>query len=328
MYKNKDEILDIILTKKGIINGYILKKDINIINNIFYLTQYLPNYISIYERIYCLRNEIREIPKCIYCNRLNKVFKEKTSPNYYDFCNNKECKIQNRLEKSTNICLKRWKDHIKEIKIPQSKEERYKQSVITRKKNNPNWFTVEQKEYINKKRLETFNDPIKNQIKISKLKEYWNKPSSKENQSNRIKKLIKDGVFTPPITNTWTHWNSIYYYNKKEYKFRSSWEAAFWSVDKDLEFETLRIPYIYLNKEHTYIVDFIDRKNKIVYEVKPDNKYLKKEKIKEQYLIEWCKKNNYNYKLISNSWFYENYNKIDFTNNEWLLDKMKNFVKL
>jgi hypothetical protein len=323
MYNN-EELKKIILNEKG---NTIRSKinDPNIKLNILYNTSFLNEYNSLLiERLYCIKQNITEIVKCNYCSEKAK-YCESSSRRYYNTCINKECMLIHKRNNGKKITDKRWENHQKPIKIKISKEERYKKAAETRRKNNPDWFTEDQKKYIKQKRDDYFSLEENTNNKIKKLKDHWKDPIRREKQSNLIKNLIKEGVFTPPITNTWTHWESKYIFNGKEYKFRSSWEAAFWSVNKDLEFEKLRIPYVYNNKNHTYIVDFIDYNNNIVYEIKPDDKFLKKEKIKEQYLIEWCKNNNFQYKLITNSWFFENYNKIDFNNNEWLLNKMKQF---
>jgi len=320
---NINELKKLIQLKEGKINGYNIKKS-NIINNILFYTNNFPINIPINERAYCLIYNINKLPQCIFCNSKQK-FSYNNGAKYLEYCDNKICFIKYKTEMGIKACDKRWENHIKEEKSIITKEERYNNMVQTRRKNNPEWFTKEQKAYIKEERDKIFKDPIKNKKRLNKIKKYWNKQSNKDKQSENIKKLIKDGKFTPPITNTWTHWDSIYSYNGDLYKFRSSWEAAFWSTNKELEFETLRIPYNYKDKSHTYIVDFIDRKNKIVYEVKPDNKFLDKEKVKEQYLLEWCLKNGYKYQLINNDWFLKNYNKIDFSNNDWLYEKMKKF---
>ena len=70
---------------------------------------------------------------------------------------------------------------------------------------------------------------------------------------------------------------------------------------------------IQTGKQRIYIVDFIDNKNKIIYQIKPaacvDNEV---NKIKQQAAINWCKENNYSYQLITDSYFQENARKINF----------------
>lgn len=286
-------------------------------------TKFISNH-KLKEKIYCILNDIVSLPICKICNVNPCKFNESSKCKYNTTCSSKECITKYKsLSTSNMLNTKRWVNHKKQIKPLINKEERYKQAVNTRRKNNPEWFTQKQKEY---KKIKTIEACSTVEHKL-KMKEIWSNPDRRRRQSNKIKELIANNIFTPPITNTWTHWESIYNYNGIEYKFRSSWEAAFWSVNKHLKYETLRIPYIYLNKNHTYIVDFVDDVNKKVYEVKPKDKLLTKEKIKEQALIQWCNNNNYEYILINDSWFYNNYNNIDFKNNEWLIKRMKQFKK-
>ena len=60
-------------------------------------------------------------------------------------------------------------------------------------------------------------------------------------QSNKMKRKILDGSFTPNINNTRTTWDATF----DGKKFRSSWEAAFFAIyDGKLEFEKIRILWI------------------------------------------------------------------------------------
>ena len=54
-----------------------------------------------------------------------------------------------------------------------------------------------------------------------------------------------------------------------EKKFRSSWEAFFNLVNPLFSYETRRVGYIHKDEKHTYIIDFDDITNKILYEIKP-----------------------------------------------------------
>lgn len=320
----KKKLLDYIILPNGRMNGYRIRKP-EIIEKIIKYTPLLDPYeVHIRERVYFLKENFKEIPKCIYCSN-KKKYCLASSPKYFDTCNNRECSKRALSEHSKRVCEKRWKNHIKPEKKIISKEERYKNAVATRRKNNPDWFTPEQKINVTQKRQEYFSIEQNRLDANNKLKERWSNKELREKQSDTIRKLISDGVFTPPITNSWTHWDSIYTYNNKEYKFRSSWEAAFWSAYKHLKFEELRIPYLYEGKTHTYIVDFIDYDKRVVYEIKPTDRYLEKEIVKEKYLKQWCLDNNYEYIFITNNWFKINYNLIDFENNNWLLDRMKQF---
>lgn len=60
-------------------------------------------------------------------------------------------------------------------------------------------------------------------------------------RSKAMKQKILDGTFTPNSNNRNTCWDS--YYGDK--KFRSSWEAIYYSLNKEDLYESLRITYVY-----------------------------------------------------------------------------------
>lgn len=128
-----------------------------------------------------------------------------------------------------------------------------------------------------------------------------NKPYTEETRkkhSNTVKRKILNGEFTPKSNNRRTH-KRLYF---DGYSFRSSWELKFYKHKKDLgellEYETLRIPYNYENDTKVYIVDFIDKANKKVYEIKPKSMVDDKTKAKESALIQWALNNDYTYEFI------------------------------
>lgn len=135
------------------------------------------------------------------------------------------------------------------------------------------------------------------------------KDNSYKKLSNTIKRKIKDGTWTPNITNSWAGSKIKLIIENKEISYRSSWEAFYHLCNQHLEYEKIRIPYIYNDIEHNYITDFTDEYNKIIYEIKPkkniDNE---KNKIKFKYANKWCKENGYKFIIISNDWFKNNYN--------------------
>lgn len=111
--------------------------------------------------------------------------------------------------------------------------------------------------------------------------------------SESLKKKILDGTFKPNITNRFTHFDAKVIKNNKEYKFRSSWEASFF-LCQDLsysDYECLRIPYFENGKQRTYIADFYNSDNNILYEIKPTVFYIK-EKSKISQAINFCLGNN------------------------------------
>ncbi len=134
-----------------------------------------------------------------------------------------------------------------------------------------------------------------------KMKEFNKTDKGKDNirkNANRNSKLMREkialGNYTPPITNSFTHWDAKILLNSGEIKkFRSSWEACFYFCNQHLLFEKLRIPYFDCQKqvERTYIADFFDNVNNILYELKPKSQWLQSN-AKLQQIISYCLKNN------------------------------------
>lgn len=108
-------------------------------------------------------------------------------------------------------------------------------------------------------------------------------------------------------------------------------DAFFHLCNQHLEYEKLVIQYEYKNSWHNYITDFVDHKNKIFYEIKPDsNLIIGKNKVKFEYANKWAIDNNYQFKIISNIWFKENFNKYsNLLNNqkdkELIIKRLKQF---
>jgi hypothetical protein len=87
------------------------------------------------------------------------------------------------------------------------------------------------------------------------------------------KKNIREGRFIPNVTNSWANSKCEVQLQRGDevvkIKTRSSWEAYFQLFNTNLLYEKLIIPYQYLGDEFNYIVDFVDLKDWILYEIKP-----------------------------------------------------------
>jgi hypothetical protein len=147
----------------------------------------------------------------------------------------------------------------------------------------------------------------------------------KINNSIKMKNLILSGKFVPPVTNSWSFSRIII----NNIPFRSSWEAVFYILNPTLEYEKVVIPYMVNNIKKNYIVDFVDHIDKIIYEIKPKaTKQNAINLIKEKAALKWAKKNKYEYVCISNEYFEQNANKIDYAAYEPKLKKsMNQFLK-
>lgn len=128
-------------------------------------------------------------------------------------------------------------------------------------------------------------------------------------QSALVKKLILQGKFTPCVTNSWCRSKIIY----KDKKFRSSWEALFYLLNEELEYETVRIPYFSnKNKQRIYIIDFFDKKTNTLFEVKPRSLKNKENNIiKERAARIYANKNSLNYIVIDESFLKSNITNIE-----------------
>jgi len=113
-------------------------------------------------------------------------------------------------------------------------------------------------------------------------------------QSIIMKNKIIRGEFTPPITNTFTHWDA----KIGDIRFRSSWEACFWVSNQHLLYESTECRTEKQENGRVYIGDFYDTEHKILYEIKPKSFFLK-QSYKIDALITHCEKNNYKFKWIN-----------------------------
>lgn len=147
------------------------------------------------------------------------------------------------------------------------------------------------------------------------------------NNSIKMKEKIAKGEFTPCITNSWANSKCKLYINNQFY--RSSWEAAFQILNPNCQFEKLRLKYILNDKEHIYIVDFIDNIEKKVYEIKPKSEmFSEKFKAKIKTLDKWCIEHNYEFIIVTDDWFHLNANKIKYENYDPKIKKgMVQFLK-
>jgi len=151
----------------------------------------------------------------------------------------------------------------------------------------------------------------------------WKTEEIKLNQSILMKKRILDG-YTPPVTNTFC--NSRVYING--IPFRSTWEGFFYLKNKDtnIQYEKIKIEYFdsIKNKNRVYITDFLI--DNTIYEIKPEDRTQKQNNLdKEKALIKWCDNNGYMYKLITDKWFFENYDEsIIYKNLDFMELKYRN----
>jgi len=130
----------------------------------------------------------------------------------------------------------------------------------------------------------------------------------KSTLSQQVRQRIREGKWTPEITNSWCHSRYKISFTRNNENInqnvRSSWEAFFQLLNKDYEYEKLRIPYFYNNQWHSYIVDFINNDIRKVVEIKPISEKTKSlNRIKKDALLQWCIDNNFTYMSIDENYF-------------------------
>lgn len=142
------------------------------------------------------------------------------------------------------------------------------------------------------------------------------KASMCSKNSIKMKEHIKNGTFKPCITNSWAGSMVTLNIDNNYIDYRSSWDAFFHLCNQHLEYEKLVIEYKYKDNYHNYITDFVDHVNKKVYEIKPDsNLAIGKNLAKFEAATKWANENNYEFIIIGNDWFSNNY-----SNYKYLLD--------
>jgi len=164
--------------------------------------------------------------------------------------------------------------------------------------------------------------------KSKKMSEFYQTEEGKKQKmecnkklSMTMKKLIEDGKFTPPITNSWTHWESHIKLNDGTIrKFRSSWEACFYYSNRHMLYENIRVK----GDNKTYVSDFFDKKTNTMYEIKPRNRY-NIEIDKMTVLQYYCLNNNIKFVWINET------NILNYINVDNLIkdrDNVGQFIKL
>ena len=156
---------------------------------------------------------------------------------------------------------------------------------------------------------------------------------SHKKQSIKMKENIRTGKFIPSITNSWSNSRCSISFIRKGIKIniktRSSLEAYFQLINTDFLYEKLVIQYKLNGIKYNYIIDFVDHINKNIYEIKPDSEIsTKKNKAKFRWARKWAKTNGYNFIIIGNKWFYDNYRQdivIDQPCEDKLIKNLKQF---
>lgn len=292
-----------------------------------YLSKYMANHLG------CSLLDIKEFYKKCVCFSCNKEYSQNIFGRYIKkSCGNYDCRTKETV-KTRNINYPITKNKTNKLRIFNNSivinEIRYTDYAAFK-----NWCVENNKDYygwLKNNHKECFSNCvvckqdflIKDNPKIT----YTNKSVHVCNrkcyiealkQKNPIFYSIETGKKTGETLrkNGYIPKNNSFVF-KFEYngqEFRSTWEVIFHILNKNLNYEVLKIPYwdTQTQKQRTYSVDFCDDKNKILYEIKPicklkDSNVIDKIKAAK----EWCNDNYYEYEIITEKYFIENIEKIE-----------------
>ena len=271
-----------------------------------YISRHLRNKHDIYDikNYYDIYIKTENEGVCKTCHCPSKFYEHSMK---YTECCSKKCSTEH-----AKTCFKESPNYKQKIKETGTKiSESLKQFLNTKKGNE------------HKTKLSINRRGTKNPM--------FGKTHTKEeslHKSTLMKAKILDGSFTPCITNSWANSKCKLYINGQFY--RSSWEAAFQILNPSCIYEKTRIKYVSPRdkKEHTYIIDFTNNIEKILYEIKPssniDNDITQ---AKCEAAHKWADNNGYKFLLITNIWFKENAARIDYGKYDPKIKKgMKQFL--
>jgi hypothetical protein len=146
-----------------------------------------------------------------------------------------------------------------------------------------------------KKLISETNKKTWTPARVSEKVETNRKNGVYKRSSETIKRKILSGEITPRTQNRLNH-KRLKSDITGVKRYRSSWELIYHEANPILEYETLRVSYIFENINKIYIVDFWNPVEKIAIEIKPSNLTDNpKNKAKREALINWCKANEASY---------------------------------
>lgn len=301
-----DVLQDNFFKKRNIENVYQA-----ILDNTAFLDEYTP---SLRERIYYIENNYTDIQRCSYCTTNKLKFYGKYNP-FSKTCLQKECVAKHR----NLAAIEKWSRSTKRIQyiedICNGCGATYKKAKNSIKRYCTQKCWTLNGDYVHseetKQKIRNTNSIVHSSLEF-KEKHKQAFLNARQKQSETMKRKIANGEFTPCVTNSWTRWKATLNVNGTIKKFRSMWEAAFYSLNTHLQYEVTRIPYIIDNNSHTYIVDFTDTISKILYEVKPISLINDVRNVaKQKAALDWCNISGYTYVIIDDNWYIKNFNNFD-----------------
>jgi hypothetical protein len=303
-------------------------------DEVFNITNFLNEDVSFRERLFYIQNGWDGPQLCSFCKK-NKLPFFKNKLKLAPTCSGATCRKKHRSNLSIEA-NKNLSPEARKIKSEKSRkanlgsyEERYgkeKAETLKEQQRMRMLGNVQSPETIEKRSRKHRGKKLSNEtkLKISQSnKKTHNSPEYRKKAeithknmgkkiSNTLKNKIASGEFTPTITNSWTRRQVEVELGEIKFKFRSSWEAAFFVLNPTFVYEKIRIPYNYKGKFRNYIVDFADYNTNTLYEIKPNSLLTTPICIaKEAAAKMWATQNGWTYKIITDDWFIDNLTRLE-----------------
>lgn len=336
----KNQIIELITTSGGTLHHFCLKKDWWIKRNanylyeqVFELTNFLDDNVTFRERLFYIQRGWSTKQYCPVCRVNSRTFYS-NKLELSVTCKSTTCKSIQRSKTATEVnknlpdCIKKRKAEKCKLANSGSYEQRFgkvRADVLRVQQRNRILGTKQKTKTIEKRaakhRGKVLSTQTKLKISLSNKKTHNSKEYiDKRNETHKdmgkklsliMKTKIAEGKFTPNITNSWTRKNIELDIGGIKTKFRSSWEAAYAVLNPTHQYEKIRIPYELNGITKTYIVDFADFENNVLYEIKPITmKNTNLCLLKESAAIKWVTDNGWTYKYITDEWFIDHIDKL------------------
>jgi hypothetical protein len=336
----RNQIIEIITTVNGKLHHFCLRREWwtkrnanHLYDQVFELTSFLHDTATFRERLFYIQNEWNTKQYCPICRTNSRTF-DKNGLKLSVTCSNSTCKSTQKSITTSGV-NKNLSEHIKKRKAKKCKlanigsyEQKFgkvRADILKENQRKRLLGSKQAKETIEKRaakhRGKILSKQTKLKISLSNKKTHSSKEYiDRRNETHKdvgkklsltIKTKILNGTFTPNITNSWTRKNIELDIGGVKIKFRSSWEAAYVILNPTHQYEKIRIPYELNGVIKTYIVDFADFENNILYEIKPTSmKSTDVCLLKENAANKWAAENGWVYKYITDDWFINNLDKL------------------
>lgn len=300
------------------------------------ITRHLTTVHKISKEQYLERYPDAMIISDEYRNNLQKRTKEQLQKYGHPMQGRMQSEESKRKSSETHKKLYIERPELKEIISQKTKEgmhkkenwDKFKKSIEIRS-NNDEWKT--KLSFSTKERFANMDEQQKKEIyyseerneKVSKAKkEWWKSRKGKtpeeiwgEETGKRVRKFRSEraqGEKNPAYGKTYEKCNGGKSGRYKGLLFRGIWEYSYWRYlenlgfnindEDEIKYEPFKLSYISKNRKRTYTPDFLNKKDKILIEVKSFYKFSEMSEelqAKKQVAEKWCQENGHVYHILT-----------------------------